>query len=285
MFDFYHIDHLAGDPGSLLPKLLPVGTLVLGIFLNRWFQRADKRREGKKATHDLLTEIELLETPMAKQEVYVNTFIEHLNSDKDEVPKFTGILLLKLDRLSILDRSGVVDHLERQLGSRRAAIDKANELFIGCDAITLRYGQLREFVDHYIQQRSQIHERWREEANGLLRLIQSLGVDVHQQGKDPLEDPLIGSALAICKASVEAQRDIFSAYEDLHKPLTHLLSEHLTDERFKELSAANAKAVGSVQELQRERKYAVLKLGQVRDKMAAQYKRLLGHAQSIGEKK
>ncbi|MEO8067579.1 MAG: hypothetical protein ABI599_07805 [Flavobacteriales bacterium] len=287
MFDFYRVDQILGTPEtvwSFMGKLIPVGTFVLGIVVNRSLARSDKRRRDKKTVRDLVTEIELLETPVKKQLESVETFIADLRSDKNEVPKFNSPLQLKLDRLKGLDRTGVVDHLERSLGSRKEALEKANELFLGCEVLTFQYEQLQEIIETYVENGSRIHERWREEANALIKLAVDYMVEVEQQGKAIESDPLIGPTIELTHQSLLTHKDIFEAFEKMHKPLMLHLGAHRLDPRVRSLSEANAKASQSVMALQREREYAIGKLEQVKEKLAARFEKLKTHSQSLNSR-
>ncbi len=284
MFEFYFIDEMRGEQGSSWLKfalaLLPIATLVLGIFLNRWFAKADKRRKDVKSCQDLVTEIELLEDPVKKQIESADEFIEDLQKPQLVTPRFTSILSLKLDRLSLLDRFGVIDHLERQLKSRREAINKANELFIGCDVVTIRYHQLQEIANEYASNTTPF-EDWRREANAQLRMLVSLMVDIERSGAAINDDPLIGPALRITEGSTSAEGDVFDLFEQVHKPLMELYAKNRLDPRVQDLADLNAKAIHSIMALQRERFYAIAKMENIKKKLGERFNTLLGQARAI----
>lgn len=284
MFDFYRVDQILGTPETawaFMGKLVPVGTFVLGIIVNRGLARWDKRRKDKKTTKDLITEIELLDAPVKNQIESVDSFIKDLQSDKDEAPIFSSPLQLKLDRLKLLDRTGVVDHLERSLGSREQALDKANELFLGCEALTIQYEQLQRIIDTYVENGSRMFERWREEANALIKLAVGYMVELERQDMTIESDPLIGPVIQLTQDSLTTHTDIFETLEKMHKPLSLVLGTHRTDPRATELSEANGRAIQSIMALQREREYAITKLERVKGKMASGFHRLQEHSRTL----
>lgn len=284
-FSYYYVDQMVGDTSVwplVVTGLFTLAGVVVGIFLTRWVAKRDKVRKDKKALKDLLTEIELLETPVNNQVGHIDTFIAALKSEKDEVPRFTSILQLQLDRLKALDRSGVIDRLERTLHSRVDAIEMANKLFIGCDAMTHKYEQLQHIVEEYVERGGRIHERWREEANTLLKTAVNYMVEVEQQGILIEDDPLIGRTIELTQRSLKEDNDIFEALKNMHKPLAEHLGTHRLDPRVRSLFEANAKAMQSVLALQREREYAATKLERVKTSMQGLFKKLQEDCRALG---
>lgn len=284
MLDFYHIDEVVGEQPSiagLLIKLLPVATLVLGVYLNRWIGKFDKRKNNQKTTKDLVTEIRLLEEPIRTQVDVVMKVIADLKERKFTTPQFRSIILLKLDRLKIFDRSGVVDHLERQLGTRQEAIKKANQLFLGCDLLTNRHAQLEEIVQDYVEAASQKFEKWRTASERQLMMVARMMANLERDKIDPATDPLIGPAIELTRKSTHVEKDLFAIYDELHVPMSELNALHRTDPRAQELADVNGEARKAILALEREKLYATTKLEKVCDAMSRQYEKLKELVESI----
>lgn len=281
MFNYYHVDQILGAPETLwdfLGKSFPILTLVIGIYLNRWIAKSDKRRKDAKSFNDLVTEVELLEEPVRKQSESVRTLIENLEEKQFITPKFSSVLQLNLNRISLLDRLGIVDHLQMVSGSRLIAIKRANALFLGCDGITIRYQQLQEIVNDYVSTSGSQFEQWRAHANEQLRVISTLMVEVERDGRNWADDPLISGAIELTKDCLTMDADVLEIKEKVHNPLMHLYAKYRADLRTPELARLNSLALHSIMAIERERFYARSKLEQVRNKLVLQFNRLLTEA-------
>lgn len=273
MFEFYFIEEMQGSLGpGWFSKLLPFITLLLGVALGRWFQFYDKRRRDKKAAHDLITEIQLLDEPVAKQVKIVDDLIETLKARHLITPKYTSILSLKLDRLTVLDRTGVVDYFERVMETRKVALEKANELFLGCEVFTHQHSQLHVIIDEHMERSSRMFEDWREKSNKLLRMIARMMADVEAKEIDPATDPFIAGAIGLTKDLTRTE-NVFKILDDVHTPLTEHNAKYRTDPRAQEIAELNSQALQVLTALEREKEYTVAKLGATKHSMMRQYEK------------
>jgi len=273
MFEFYFIEEMQGSPApGWFSKILPFITLLLGVALGRWFQFYDKRRRDKKATHDLVTEIQLLEAPLAKQVKLVDDLIANLKLRDYTTPKFTSIISLKLDRLVVVDRAGVVDYFERKLATREDAQEKANELFLGCDVFTHHHAQLQVVMLDHVQRSSVIYEDWRSKVNRLQRAVGSIMAAVEAAGNDPDRDDLVKGSIKLTE-NINQTENIFVILDEVHTPLTHLFAKHRTDPRAQELSELNSDALQAATALEREKGYVVVKLEAAKNSMLKQHEK------------
>mgnify|MGYP000312406244 CR=1 FL=1 len=274
MFDFYRVDQIIGVPEtawSFLGKLVPLGTFALGILANRWLSRLDKRKKDRITIIDLLNEIELLAGPVQEQVKSVDDIILQLNSNKVEVLRFELLIQLKLDRIQVLDRTGVIDSLEHALGDRRMALEKANELFLGCEVLTSHYEEIQKIFKSFIEISSRTFERWRDETNELLSLIRTHIASVSQQHSKIEDDTFLDEVIRLTRPSLNEHKDIFELFEEMHKPLSAHMANHLNDPRVIDLSNANAKAMQSILALKREYGYTKSQLEKSKINLEKQY--------------
>lgn len=276
MFEFYFVEQMMGEQGSgraLLEKLFPVLTLILGILLNRLFARLDKRRKDKKTAHDLITEIELLEEPLKSQLIAIDELIAQLQERKFETPKLTMVALLNMDRLKAVDRSAVVDHLAVNYANRREALQKANELFSGCDIIAARYTQIQEIVEDYLDAASDAFERWRSASNALSLAMARAVADIERNGGNPSNDPYISRAVQLEMAVHDSVSDVFVMLDKFHAPLTELNGNNRTDPRSERLAECNGDARKAILAIEHAKEHTWTKLKAVRKAMDEQGKK------------
>ncbi len=264
MLDFYRVDQVLGTPETIwgfLGKWVSVGTFVLGIAADRWYLRYDKRRKDKKIVQDLLTEIELLEEPMRKQLEEIEGFVEKLRSDKDDVIIFSTYLSLNVDRLKTVDRSSLADHLEKPFKDRTAAMSAANNILIGCEAITGKYKEVRSTVHHHAETSANIRKHWEEEVENFNLLFLTLMSEANRHGISVRNDLLLDSIEKLTNPRSRIHRtDIYDIDEHCFKPLDELFPRFITDPRTTQLMDANRKIRRCVKKLMHEQKSTAKRL-------------------------
>lgn len=263
MLDIYRVNQILGAPETLwsfLGKALPIATLVLGIFLNRWISRWDKRKKDKKAVDDLLTEIELLNHPVERQAKHVADFVAKLSDHNQNVSSFTSLPTLNLDRLASLDRPGIIDHLERALGSRRSALSTANDLFTNCDSLTGKYKELHQSIDDYLNRTSALLEQLANAVNSLQMAHAGMMNDLEREGKDPFADPFLSQIIELTQGRSKVVESPFREDIELYAPLRKVVAAFRTDPRARRLAEMNSEIHQLIRALGRERSYCITRL-------------------------
>jgi len=275
MFKFFFVDEYLGSPGnSWFSDVLPIITLVLGIFLGRWLDRFDKRKRDRKAITDLITELELLKEPLGNQLARVDEFVESLNDPHKTTPKFTSVISLNLERIKGLDRPGIVDFLERRVKSRVKALELANDLFLGCDVFSHHHSQLSHIVQGYVDKCSPLFDEFEERANELLRCCARLMASIEATGNDPGQDPYVSRLLEFVDV-LKGVKDLGTAKELVHEPLVEHNAQHRTDVRMNEVSELNSRILRIAALIEKEAEYAKVRIMRHRDRLNETHGKLM----------
>ena len=126
---------------------------------------------------------------------------------------------------------------------------------------------------------ARIHDRWHEEVIQLHRVLEKVIIEIEQKRKKVEDDPLIARVIDLVHQNKDT--DIFDVLRNMHEPLLRLLDAARIDPRTQELSEANARAMQSVLELNRERGYTATKLERAKIGLAGHFKKLLSRVQAI----
>lgn len=243
MLDFYRVDQVLGTPETVwgfLGKLVPVGTFVLGIVANRGFARYDKTRKDRKVTQDLITEIELLEEPMRMQQEAIKDFVEKLRSDTGDMMVFSSYLSLNIDRLNALDRSSLTDHLDGPMKGRKKAMDTANMILAGCEAVTRKYTEVRRTVSDYAVNSQAILDRCQEKVNHFDRLVGGYVENLHHLNISESEDTLLNEINKFANPNLRLDRkNVRDLFEHHFKPLEGVWPKYFIDPRTSHLRDAS----------------------------------------------
>jgi len=284
-FSYYYVDQMVGDTSVwplVVTGLFTLGGVVFGIFLTRWLAKRDKLQKDKKALKDLLTEIELLGTPMRRQLEAIKDVVEKLRSDKDDVIIFSAVLNLNVDRLQTVDRSSLADHLEGSMKCRKDAMQTANRILVGCEAITRKYKEVRATVsDHSVLSRD-IRRRWSEEVEHFDHLVFGFITDLIREHKDALDDPLLSAIDKVSNPKARQDRkDIYDVHVNHFVPLDTIWQKHLSDPRTIKLMDASREVQKCVNDLKREQNSTANRLEVIAECMKGDFDSLQKAVRSI----
>ncbi len=127
--------------------VLPIITLLLGIFLNRGWDKLEKRRQSKKHAQRWRDELELLRAPLESQIDACNKFLVELKASNSKVPNITTHFTLQCLAFDALDKSEFIRYLEAFKGDHTTAVRIAGSV----NVLILALKNNRKIFDERLQ--------------------------------------------------------------------------------------------------------------------------------------
>lgn len=255
IFEVNIIDQLIeSDAFSWINALFSAFLLVAGVFLERLLQTLDKNRKNKNETHDLKTEIELLNQPVARQSAEVANFIEQINQDTFSPPRFGLVRAINVDRIKLIERRRVVEHLKRVHGKRDTALSEVDKIFSGLDVLFSNYDDLQSDFHRYVKYTQDLFEQWRDTVEELQGSIRRYARRIELNGGDPDELQLISSLRELTSPlSGTGYPDLFDFQESIHLPIIVAFAEHRQLPNLEEMISLNSLAYRTITRIRLKR--------------------------------
>ncbi len=240
--------------------VLPIITLLLGIFLNRGWDWFDKRRQTKKHGERWKTELELLALPITNQVSFLKEFLEEHKKETFKIPDITIQLSLKCTAFDTLDKSELIKYVENfKDKDYKVAIDVASRVDTVIGALKNNYQILNDRFQDYL---SGVSTYTLELNEGLQEIMQNLakyGVELERNG-DNLDDPNYLALLKLFSDEIlpyreQANYDVIKIDSNFLIPFFSITSHLRLDMRIIPLVEAGRKIHISVQKLKNEKFY------------------------------
>lgn len=127
--------------------VLPIITLLLGIFLNRGWDKFEKRRQSKRHAQRWRDELALLIAPLEAQIEACNKFLVELKASNSKLPTITRHYTLECLAFDMLDKSELIRYLEIYKGDYETAVRIASTI----NVLILALKNNRKIFDEKIQ--------------------------------------------------------------------------------------------------------------------------------------
>jgi len=247
--------------------ILPILTLLLGIFINRSIDFLTDRKRIKKHGERWKIELNSLETPINKQNEIIKTFLIEHEKEKAEVPQMTIYSSLDCKTFDSLDKPELIKYLEKYRSkkySESIKISNKIQAFISIqkgifENLNIKFKDyLREISLHTTSLNNNLQE--------LHRIFGDYAVEIDKEiGKSSIHDDRVKPILILFENEIIPYREnalynIYHIDDKFYKPLIGILTQLRHDDRTKPLITSVRQGMISINYIKNEKYYLKVNL-------------------------
>lgn len=242
--------------------ILPILTLLLGIFINRSIDCVTERKKIKKNGERWNAELNSLELPIKRQIELLEEFLIEHNKEKFEIPKLVISQALNCESFGPLDKTELIKYFEKfkskNYSESVSASNKINS-FIGI--LKNHYENLKKKFEEYLSGFSNHTSNLNVNLQLLMKSFAEYGVLLEAElNGDPINDPRYRPIFDLFKSEIipymeEGNYDIYVLEQKFFKPLLEILSKLRMDERINPMTDYTRNCLNFIKGIKMEKKY------------------------------
>jgi hypothetical protein len=247
---------------DLWKYILPILTLLLGIFINRGIDYRSEKKKIKKAGERWVAEIRCLETPLLKQVEELEKFQESMATISFEIPRVTVFSILNCDIFKSLDKSELLKFIEYSTKQKFLECVRISNRTNGFITVTASIQEaLKEKFNSFLKESSSLVSSFSKNLNALCLAFADYGVEIEKEiSKDPLSDTRFAPIAKLFKdhifsKSKDGNYNVPELEDSFFQPLITELSKVRLDNRTKELGQIASRCRTDIQGIRMEREY------------------------------
>lgn len=239
--------------------VLPIFTLLLGIFINRIWDKFEKKRQSKRHAQRWRDELALLAAPLEVQIEACNKFLVELKESNIELPTLTTHFSLQCLAFDVLDKSELIRYLEIYRGDYETAVKIASTINILILALKNNRKILDEKIQDFITGVSSYGLDLRNGLHDFGQNLQNYQIE-RERAKDDQKNPHVIALRLLYKEYIELyQKHCFYDIDKLEKefvPKYFIIGDNLRlDSRLAPITETVQSIFTAIQNLRNNRLY------------------------------
>jgi len=171
--------------------VLPIFTLLLGIFLNRLIEFFINRKTIKKQGERWITELRILEDPIKAQIGYLQEFKKEHDLEKFDIPLLTILSILNGESFNSLDRSELIKYFVTIKHKKyNDAITLSTRINIFISILKNHFQNLKTKFDEYLEKYSEHTLDLTKNLQVFLQRFREYDIQLQKQlNGNPIDNP------------------------------------------------------------------------------------------------
>ena len=247
---------------SLFKDILPILTLLIGIFINRGIDFRTNRNRTKKHGERWIAELNALDNPISTQVEYLETFKQEHDQEKFDIPKLNVVTILDGESFNSLDKSELIKYLEKFKNYKyEDAILLSNRVNVFITILKQHLNDLHIKFDEYKTGTSSFITQLSKHLQDFLQRFKFYGVYLEKElGGDPIDDPRYAPIYNLVISEIypymaQGNYDIYQLESKFIVPLFEFLAENRLDERIFPLAESIHGCMACIKGIKMEKRY------------------------------
>lgn len=243
--------------------LLPILTLLLGIWIKELLDRNNNKKKIKKMGQRWVAELRSLEEPLRKQTEALKDFLTEHKKEEFSIPKISLYSSLNGEVFKSLDKNELIQYIESKYRkSEYKDIVKISNKTHGYISILVNlYSNLKEKFDKYLSQTSFYVEALNKNLQSFNVAFAEYGVEIEKEIKtEPINDqrykPIVDLYSTFILPHMEDGKfNPFILQTDFFLPVISHLSKYRLEPITKPLLVASNEALNNIKGIKMEKYY------------------------------
>lgn len=246
--------------------LIPIFSLVLGVFLDRWSNRWTEKKLMKKSGKRWVAELRSLEEPIKKQITALTTMKSQLEKEVHEPPNLTIITGLDCQVFNSMDKSQLLRFIELEKSkfmsqsNFQEVVKISNNIHGFISIMANNHDSLVKKFNEFLMGISKHTTSLSENLQILCREFAHYGNAIIQQGQDPTRNPYFKVmddlfASEILPKMETGDYDIYVLRDTFFTPLKSALINLRSDNRTIKISDSVSKCLNDIAGIVMEKRY------------------------------
>jgi hypothetical protein len=242
--------------------VLPILTLLLGIFINRGIDFFTNRKRTRKHGERWVAELNSLKDPITKQVEYLKEFKQEHDKEKFDIPKLNVVSILDGESFNSLDKSELIKYLEVFRSNKyEAAIRLSNRVNIFISILKNHLKNLHLKFDEYLKGTSLHTTNLSKHLQDFLQRFAFYGVQLEKElHGDPLNDPRYRPVFDLVNSEIypymtQGNYDIYKLETSFLIPMFQFCGQHRLDDRIFPMAESIRGCITSIKGIKMEKHY------------------------------
>lgn len=253
--------------------IFPVITLIVGIALNKGLDYLSDRKKTKKTGKRWIAELSLLNGTIFQQIEALNTFLERLKKDVDDIPPLQLYATLDGDAFKTLDKSELLRYIELfRSVDYNDAVKKSNKVVSAVNVLASHYVNLKDKFNEFLKNTSAFSTALNGDLQSLLQAFAKYGVSLEQELQgNPSNDPRYKPIADLFNAHIYPKQesgnfDVYDLKNNFFIPLMKVLGHFRQDERTFELAHYTTACLNDIHGIKAEKSYMIKNAETIRER-------------------
>jgi hypothetical protein len=255
--------YLSSDNKSNLFKdILPILSLLLGIFINRGIDLFTDRKKIKKIGERWKAELSSLELPIQKQVGFLKEFLSEHEKKAFTVPRLTISTSLNGEAFNSLDKTDLIKYLIKFRNKKYSeAVITSNKINSFSGILKYLYDVLMAKFNSYLNDTSSHMNTLTINLQLLMKSFAEYGVQLEKEIKgDPINDPRYRPIFDLVNVHIipfieDGNYEIYALEKNFFAPLMIIFGELRLDSRTNDMSDYTRNCLNSVKGIKMEKRY------------------------------
>lgn len=250
------------DKSNIFKDVLPILTLLLGIFLNRGFDYLTERKKIKKTGERWKAELSCLELPMKEQIEFLESFIIEHEKEKFEIPNLIILQSLDCENFNSLDKTELIKYFEKFKDKKYLeSVNSSNKInsFIGI--LKNHFDNLKKKFEEYLNGTSNHTTNLSMNLQMLLKSFEEYGVQLESElGDDLTNSERYRPILALFNNEIEPYMkngdfDVYKLEANFFRPLKEVLGTLRMDSKITSMTDYTRNCLNNIKGIKMEKNY------------------------------
>ncbi len=246
-----------------LSYLLPIFTLVLGIFIQYQLEKKSNKKKIIKSGERWIAELQSLEEPIKKQIEVLNTFLEENKTNEFNTPKLTTFSYLNGDIFKSLDKNDLIKFIEIKNNKKKFkdVVKISNRTNGYVNILVHLHETLLKKINEYLSKSSNHTNSLSLGLQSFQNAFRDYGVNLRKElGYDPYKSNRYRPIADLYKKEIishlqDGRFNPFVLEKDFFIPLVDILADLRLDPKTKELTYAVNSSLNAIKAIKFEKEY------------------------------
>ncbi|MBL7904041.1 MAG: hypothetical protein JNL22_03365 [Bacteroidales bacterium] len=247
---------------NFFKDILPILSLLLGIFINRGIDLFTERKKIKKIGERWKAELSSLELPIQKQIGFLKEFLTEHEKEIFTVPRLTISTSLNGEAFNSLDKTDLIKYLEKFRKKKYSeAVISSNKINSFAGILKYNYEVLKEKFNSYLNDSSTHMSNLTSNLQLLMKSFAEYGVQLEKEiFGDPIDDPRYRPIFDLFNKHIipnmeNGKYEVYDLEKNFFAPLMLLLGELRLDPRTNAMSDYTRNCLNSIKGIKMEKRY------------------------------
>jgi hypothetical protein len=247
---------------NIFKDILPILTLLLGIFLNRGIDYIKDRKDLKKIGNRWKAELNCLELPINKQVDFLNEFLLEHNKETFKIPDFYMIPSLDCEIFKTLDKADFIKYLEKfNSEDYESSIKLSNKVNSFTTTLKYNFDDLKVKFDEYLSGTSSHTTNLTSNLQELYKAFENYGLLLEKEIQaKPTNDVRYKPICDLFESEIipkilTGDYDIYELEKKFFNPLNLIVRDLRLDDRMNEFAKYSSNCVSYITGIKREKQY------------------------------
>jgi hypothetical protein len=247
---------------NIFKDILPILTLLLGIFLNRGIDYFKDRKDLKKIGNRWKAELNCLELPINKQVDYLNEFLLEHKKETFKIPDFYMIPSLDCEIFKTLDKADFIKYLEKfNSEDYENSIKLSNKVNSFTTTLKYNFDNLKLKFDEYLSGTSSHTTNLTSNLQELCKAFANYGVLLEKEIQaDPINDVRYKPIYDLFESEIIPKMEtgdynIYELEKKFFNPLKSVVADLRLDDKINEIAKYSSNCVSCIKGIKMEKHY------------------------------